>query len=88
MSIDQPYGWTSSEAVGKRGTIENVGSAPWGVENIEAVVNLPWHGPNPAKVIACDENGYATDRAVETRVDSVGLALHMGGAAVYTVIER
>ena len=88
MTIDQLYGWAASEAGGKGGTIQDVGSAPWGVEKIEATVSLRWSGPKPTKVVACDENGYATDRAVQTRLDAAGLAIQIGEATAYTVIER
>jgi len=88
MTIDQLHGWASSEAGGKRGTIQQVGSAPWGVEKIKAVVRLRWSGPNPRKVIACDENGYATDRTVETWMDAGGLAIRIDEATAYTVVER
>ena len=88
MTIDQLHGWASSEAGGKRGTIQHVGSAPWGVEKIKAVVSLLWSGPSPRKVIACDENGYATDRIVETWMDAGGLAMRIDEATAYTVVER
>jgi len=88
MTIDQLYGWASSEGGGRRGTIRNVGSAPWGVEKIKAVVSLRWSGPGPRKVVACDENGYPTDRTVETRTDARELVVRIDEATVYTVVQR
>ena len=88
MTVDRLHGWATSEAGGRRGTIEQVGSAPWGVEKIDAVVRLRWSGPNAPRVTACDENGYATDRTVETWTDDGELAIRIDEAAAYTVVER
>jgi len=88
MTIDQLHRWASSEAGGKGGKIQSVGSAPWGLEKIDAVVTLRGSGLKPRKVVACDENGYATDRTVETRAEDGGLVIQIDPATVYTVIGR
>jgi len=88
MSTDQLHGWITSEPGGKGGTIQNVGSAPWGMEKIEAVVGLRWNGPSPSKVVACDENGYATDRTVEIRAEAGELTVRIDEATAYTVVQR
>ncbi|MBN2023135.1 MAG: hypothetical protein JW809_10115 [Pirellulales bacterium] len=87
-TIDELYGWTTSDAGGKRGTIQSLGSAPWNVEDIKTVVRLKWAGPPPARVVACDENGYATDRPVDARTTSGGLAVTIDPSTACTVIER
>jgi hypothetical protein len=88
MTIDQLHGWATSQPGGKGGTIRQVGSAPWGVEKIDATVKLRWSAPKPARVVACDENGYATDRKVQTRLDDAALTIKIDPSTAYTVIER
>ena len=88
MTIDQLHGWSTSQPGGKGGTIQDVGSAPWGMEKIDATVNLRWDGPPPTRVIVCDENGYATDRKVRCRLDGAALTMKIDEAMAYTVIER
>lgn len=88
MSVDQLHGWATSDGNGKSGTIQSVGTAPWGVEKIEAVVSLRWTGPNPSRVVACDENGYATDRKIETRSADDRLWIRVDESTAYTVIQR
>jgi hypothetical protein len=88
MTIDQPYGWATSEPGGKGGTIRDVGSAPWGVEKIDAIVRLRPRGRGPSKVLACDENGYATERTVSKSESGSGLVIRIDETAAYTVIER
>ena len=89
MTVDQLYGWKTSEPGGKNGTIQNVGSAPWGVEEIDVTANLRFNGAGPWEAVSCDENGYARatnrrqlsprDGAVQVTVDP---------SAVYTVLVR
>jgi hypothetical protein len=88
MTIDQLHGWATSQAGGKGGTIQDVGSAPWGVEKIDATLSLRWGGPKPTQVVACDENGYPTDRRVQMRLDGAALTIKIDPATAYTVIER
>jgi hypothetical protein len=88
MTVDALFGWSTSRSHGRGGRIEDVGSAPWGVEQIKASVRLHWHGPPPKRVVACDENGYASERPVATRIDSGGLTIQIDPTTVYTVIER
>ena len=65
MTIDQLYGWETSEPGGLQGTIRNTGSAPWGVEEYKVSVTLKQNSKNPLTVIACDENGYSTTKPVQ-----------------------
>ncbi len=88
MTIDQLYGWETSEPGGMGGTIRNVGSAPWGVQEIRATVTLRWLADKPQRVIACDENGYATDRTTNVSSTSDGLKLRINRSTPYTVILR
>jgi hypothetical protein len=88
MTVDQPYGWETSEAGGMSGTIGDVGSAPWGVEEIDASVTLRWNGSRPPRVVACDENGYATDRQTEISSSAGAVKLKIHETTPYTVIIR
>lgn len=88
MTIDQMYGWESSDPDGLGGTIHSVGSAPWGVEKFDVSVTLKLDGKNPIKVIACDENGYATDKLVESYGDVKNFTVKIGETTAYTIIER
>ena len=77
MTEEQPYGFKVED-----GKITDLGSAPFGVKNIDARVTLKLEGA--AKVIALDENGYATDKAVA--VD--GNMIHLAGDSIYHIVQR
>lgn len=88
MTVDQFHGWKSSETGGMGGTIQNVGAAPWGVQKLDVSVTLKLDGQQPTRVIACDENGYATDTAVKTSGSEKQFTVNIDETTVYTVIER
>jgi hypothetical protein len=88
MTVDQLYGWETSEPGGDGGTIRDVGSAPWGVQKIDARVTLHLPDGKPQKIIACDENGYATDRPTPSARSTGALSLKIDPATPYTVITR
>ncbi len=88
MTVDQFNGWRSSEPGGMGGTIQSVGAAPWGVQKFDVSVTLKLKGPKPTKVIACDENGYATDKTVRTSGPAKRFTVNIDPTTAYTVIER
>jgi hypothetical protein len=88
MTIDQLHGWSTTEDGGKAGTIEHTGSAPWGMEKIDASVSMRYGGGQPPRVVACDENGYPTDRNVDARLDGGTLTIEIDEASAYTVVQR
>jgi hypothetical protein len=88
MTIDQLYGWRTSESDGMDGTIRNVGSAPWGVQRIDATVTLRLPGAQPKQIIACDENGYPTDKETPASTGSDALTLQINETTPYTVVVR
>jgi hypothetical protein len=88
MTMDQMYGWESSDPGGLGGTIHSVGSAPWGVEKFDVSVTLKLDGRKPMKVIACDENGYATDKIVESYGDVKNFTVKIDETTAYTIIKR
>ena len=88
MTIDQMYGWETSGEGGLNGTIRSVGSAPWGVEKFDVLVTLKLNGEKPGKITACDENGYATDKPVESSGDARNFTVKIDEATAYTIIER
>jgi len=88
MTIDQLYGWQTSQPGGLRGTIESVGSAPWGVEEYQVSVTFKGTGAKLATVISCDENGYPTDKPNRTTQTPEGITIHINSSAPYTIIKR
>jgi hypothetical protein len=88
MTVDQLYGWEASESGGMGGTIRDVGSAPWGIQKIDAKVTLRLPGGRPREIIACDENGYATDGQTPTSGSPDALTLHIDEVTPYTVVLR
>ncbi len=87
MTIDQPYGWRTSEPDGLAGTIRSLGSAPWGMERIKAAVTLRLNGSG-VRVIACDENGYATDKKTTVSTAPGGLKIDIDETSPYTIVLR
>jgi hypothetical protein len=85
MTIDQLYGWETSEAKGMGGTIRSVGSAPWGVEKIRAAITLK---SGVGRAVVCDENGYATDKKTTTSTAGGATTYRINETAPYTVILR
>ena len=88
MTIDQLYGWETSEPGGMAGTIRDVGSAPWGVQKIDASVTLRLPGDAPMQIIACDENGYPTDHVTPTSGPAEAFTLQIHETTPYTVVVR
>jgi len=88
MTVDQLYGWATSERGGMGGAIRNVGSAPWGVEKINASVTLRLAGRRPSRIIACNENGYSTGLKTEAAGSSGGLRIRINDTTPYTVVIR
>ena len=87
-TVDQPYGWRTSESHGLGGTVEDVGGAPWGMERIKASVTLSWPDAPGVTAIACDENGYPTDKPTQTLDQPGGLTLQINPATAYTLVKR
>ena len=85
MTEEQPYGFKS-----ENGTITDLGSAPIGVKEIEATVSLKLNGTGRPKVIALDENGYATETRVETSGDGIEtpLVISLTKDAIYHLVTR
>jgi hypothetical protein len=81
MTEDRPYGFRAPG-----GRIANMGSAPFGVKRIDAAVTLA--GGGRCKVTALDENGYATDKAVDAIASSAGVKIQLAGEAIYHVVTR
>jgi len=88
MTIDQLYGWRTSQPDGMAGTIRSVGSAPWAVEKIKASLTLRLKGPKPAKIIVCDENGYPTNKKTTISAAANHFKIDINETAPYTVILR
>ncbi len=88
MTIDQLCGWETSEAGGAGGTIRSVGSAPWGLQRIAATVTLRLRDAGSPRAVACDENGYATDKQTSIAQGPDGLTVHIDETSPYTVLLR
>jgi hypothetical protein len=87
-TLDQPYGWRTSDANGLGGTIEEVGSAPWGMQRIHASVTLHWAGQPAVAVTVCDENGYATDKPVACEQGHDQVLIPIEETGTYTIVTR
>ncbi len=87
-TLDQPYGWHTSDANGLGGTIEEVGGAPWGMQRYHASVTLQWAGESAVTAIACDENGYATDKPVALQRETGQVVIPIEETSAYTIITR
>jgi len=88
MTIDQLYGWQTSEPGGMAGAIVDVGAAPWSVQRIGASVTLRLRGGGIPKVVACDENGYATDKKTPVSGSASALTIQINETTPYTVLLR
>ncbi|MCC7568475.1 MAG: hypothetical protein KO463_02530, partial [Candidatus Methanofastidiosa archaeon] len=86
-TVDQPYGWRTSEPDGLAGTIRSVGSAPWGMERIKAAVTVRLKGSG-VRVVTCDENGYATDKKTTVSTAPGGLKIEIDETSPYTIVLR
>lgn len=88
MTIEQLYGWQTSAEDNFSGKIENLGSAPWSVEKIDASVTLRLKGTPPKRAVACDENAYPTDKKTEMTATRSGTIIQINDSSPYTVILR
>ncbi|MDA1190203.1 MAG: hypothetical protein O3A46_00805 [Candidatus Poribacteria bacterium] len=82
MTEDRPYGFKSED-----GKIVDLGSAPFGVREIDANVTLRLDNLTAATVKVLDENGYV--RSLEdARIEGNALELTLPKDALYTIVER
>ena len=88
MSIERPYQFKTSSGDGKSGTIQNMGGAPMNIEAFAGAVTLKLKGAKPKSVVACDENGYATDKQVQSSGSSKSFTISLNKDVVYYVITR
>jgi hypothetical protein len=82
---DQPYGFRVED-----GKIASIGSAPYAFKAIDATVRLKLTGDGATRIVALDENGYATEKPVETSGDGVQkpLVIRLRGDSLYHVVLR
>jgi len=88
MTIEQPYGFRASGKNNLSGTIESVGSAPFGVEKYQVTVTLKLAGSAPTSVVACDEHGYPKFTAVEASGDAHKARIVLDPESPYHVVLR
>ncbi len=87
-TMDQLYGWKTSAPGGMEGQIVSVGAAPWGVQKIQASVALRLQGPGTPRVVACDENGYPTEKKTQVSCSVGDLTIRIDETIPYTVVLR
>jgi hypothetical protein len=58
------------------------------MQKIDARVTLRLPGGAPRRVIACDENGYPTDRPTQTSGPPDAVTLQIHETSPYTVVLR
>lgn len=83
MTDDRPYGFRAPG-----GRIADLGSAPFGIRFIDATVMLRLASAGRAKVVALDENGYATDKPVQAAAEDAALKINLARDAIYHVVQR
>jgi hypothetical protein len=88
MTVDQLYGWQTSNPDNFSGTIQAVGSAPFSVEKIDATITLRLQGRPPRRGIACDENGYPTDKHTKVTATATATTVQIDESTPYTVVLR
>jgi hypothetical protein len=87
MTTERPFGFRASD--GNDGTITELGGYPFGVEKIDASVEIRFNNNTKAKVIALDENGMATDKVVKVSSPQQNAVLiTLDEDSVYHVVER
>jgi len=85
ITQEQPYGF---KVEGDR--ITDLGSAPFGVQKIDAKVSLQLAGEGTPTVQALDANGYATEKVVSANGDggNAPLTIWLSENAIYHLIQR
>ncbi len=84
LTEEQPYGFKA-----RGGEIRDLGGAPMGVKKIDARLTLRLRQPGTCRVIALDENGYATERPVGMSAGSAGeIVVKLNEDSIYHVILR
>ena len=88
MTIERPYQFKSSSGDGKSGSIQNMGGAPIGIEQLNGSITLKLKGAKPKNVQACDENGYAFDKSVQSSGSASAFKINLNKDVVYYVVQR
>jgi len=83
MTDDRPYGFRAAG-----GRIADMGAAPFGIRFIDATITLRPAAGGTCKVVALDENGYATDKAVPVTSEGAGSKIRLARDAIYHVVQR
>jgi hypothetical protein len=84
MTEEEPYGFGSTG-----GTITNLGGGPLGVRKIAAKVTLRSRTGGQPRVVALDENGYATSKPVQVSGGAgAPLAVILAQDSIYHVVQR
>jgi hypothetical protein len=88
MTVEQFHGFRASGPGSLGGRIEDVGSAPIGVERFQVTVTLRLEGAKPTAVVACDEHAYPTDRRVRASGGPEAFAITLDPTSPYHVVTR
>ncbi len=84
MTEERPYGFTAED-----GRITHLGGRPFGVRKLDIRVGLRMDDTSGARVVALDENGYATDRPAHARREgATALAIELAPDAIYHMVTR
>lgn len=81
MTAEQPYGFKT-----ENGAITDLGGAPFGVEKIDAKISLKSSSKGVPKIIALDENGYPTEKAVAISNESP-LGIQLSEDSIYHIVQ-
>jgi hypothetical protein len=83
MTEERPYGFRAAG-----GRITNLGSAPFGVRNINAVVTFKGTRAARVRATALDENGYPRKQELPVEVKGNVATVKLSARGVYHVITR
>jgi len=87
ITADRPYGFRTNQPGNQEGRITDMGGYPLNVINIDATVSFHDDRFNNAKVVALNENGYATDQKVNTsNTEKTSLQIELTKDSVYHIV--
>ena len=88
LTIEQFHGFDATGKGNLSGRIRSVGSAPIGVEKIDARIRLKLDSAQRVRAVACDEHGYPTKRQVDVSQKEAVVTVTLDPMSPYHVLTR
>jgi hypothetical protein len=83
MTEERPYGFATDD-----GRITSLGGRPFGVKELDIRVQLRLDDTLQTRVVALDENGYATGQPVRIRASATALEIELAPDSIYHIVTR